>query len=1332
MRHSRSALLCSSTSLTPTFSALIFGMVLFCTVLVSSPTFAAAPDRILGPIDSSQTVSAGGVPLKAQPKYDHGRADPSLKLNYMTLLTVPSASQQKAMDELLTEQQDPRSPLFHQWLTPEQYADRFGLSPNDVQKLTAWLQSQGFTVRSVAQGRNWIVFSGTAAQAEKVFRVEIHNFEIDGKKRFSNTTPISIPAALSGIVTGVRGLSNFPAKSYLQRRKPSYTYPVSGGNALYIAPGDIATIYDLTPLYTAGIDGTGMTLAVMGQTDVYLDDLVDFRSSTVGFSLPAITGCSTNANGVITSCAPGSTNLLQYVLVGSDTTGNPDSISDDLPEADLDLEMSGAVARNAQIIYVNAPDPSGAGVWDSWYHAVDSNLAPVITLSYGICEFSEASFGASGSTGEETFTSDEAELKKANSLGITFMNSSGDTGAAGCDPPEDGQNELFATQGLAVSYPASSPEVTGVGGTMTTISEIGTDASTYWYTGNDTNGNGNGGSAISYIPEAAWNDPAEIGAYCAAPPEGSNCSGISNQETAQEAIGFDASGGGASGCTVLNGSGQCTSGFAQPSWQTVTVPSQASARFVPDVSLLASPNLPGFIWCTAVDELADAGVAPYTTETTSSCASGINAAIAGVPNSNPNDPPFVGASIIGGTSASSPMFAGIVTLLNQYVVTNKLQSTPGLGNINPKLYELAISHPAAFHRITASDYPTAPGSNTEYCEPGSPGFTTSPATKLNCPAAVAPATEGVFGYLSANADTATGYNLVTGLGSVDGYNFVLAFAALGSNSSTTVTSSQDPAILGVSVTFTATVTTTGTDQPTGTITFNDGTTLLGTGTLSTVSGSQVATFATSTLALGTHSITAVYGGDANNSDSASTVLTQYITGSTTTHTTVMSSQNPAPLLGLVTFTATVTTTGTHAPTGIVTFNDGATAIGTGTLNGSQVATFSTPSLAAGANSITAVYDGDANNASSTSALTETITNFIVSTPTTPAPVLAGLPASSTFTVTPPSGATTFAANVVLSVSGLPANTTYSFSTNPILAGSGATNETLTITTIGPNTTSGGQLRRRADKRSPRLPLALPLAGIFIVGFAGRKMSRHSAAAGLGLSLVLLGLLLACGGGSSSTTPPPVLTTVTPSSATVPLGGTQQFAASTTVTWSIPSGALGTISSGGLYTAPATGTTPDNITVTATPTTGTAGTAAITIPAVGVTVGLMSGSSSSLYPNDSADSWPNQQAQFIATVTNASSNTGVTWAFGNTSVCTSNPGPCGGINASTGLYTAPTVASGLPTSVSITATPAADPTKSGSAAETITPATIPGTYPGITVTANEGGTVNTQTVTLTVN
>ncbi len=420
-----------------------------CILILSAFSFAAAPDRITGAVVSGQLVRlSAGVPMKAQPQYDRGPVDPSFKLSYMTLLTVPSASQQKAVDQLLAQQQDPRSPLYHKWLTPEQYAERFGLSPNDIQKITTWLQTQGFSIHNVARGRNWIVFSGTAAQVETAFQTEIHNFDVDGEKHFANITPLSIPAALSGIVTGIRGLNDFRPKSHAIRSKPNYTLPVGGGDAFFIAPGDITTIYDVQPLYTAGIDGTGQKLAVMGQTDIFLADLNDFRS---GFTLPTIS-CTPDANGLITTSC--NTTNFKYVLVGTDP-GSP-SLGD-LGEADIDLEWSNAVAQKAKIIYVNAPQ-TAFGVWDSWYYAVDNNVAPVITMSYGLCELSEA---LNGTTGKLTFTSDEPELKKANTQGITFLNSSGDSGAAECDFQTN-----FPVNGVAVSYPASSPEVTGVGGTL--------------------------------------------------------------------------------------------------------------------------------------------------------------------------------------------------------------------------------------------------------------------------------------------------------------------------------------------------------------------------------------------------------------------------------------------------------------------------------------------------------------------------------------------------------------------------------------------------------------------------------------------------------------------------------------------------------------------------------------------------------------------------------------------------------------------------------------------------------------------------------------------------
>src|SRR5206468_10466370 len=123
------------------------------------------------------------------------------------------------------------------------------------------------------------------------------------------------------------------------------------------APDDLAAIYNLTALYNAGIDGTGQKLAIVGQTDITLSDLAAFRSI---FGLPPK--------------AP------QLVLFG----GDPGVRTDDREEAHLDLEWSGAVARNATIIYVYS-----TSVFSSLQYTVDQNLAPVISMSYGACEIAQ-------------------------------------------------------------------------------------------------------------------------------------------------------------------------------------------------------------------------------------------------------------------------------------------------------------------------------------------------------------------------------------------------------------------------------------------------------------------------------------------------------------------------------------------------------------------------------------------------------------------------------------------------------------------------------------------------------------------------------------------------------------------------------------------------------------------------------------------------------------------------------------------------------------------------------------------------------------------------------
>ncbi len=840
MRRSPSALLSLSN-----LSTLILAILVFSTL-----SFAAAPDRITGPIATASTVSLGsGLRTHPWANYDQGPIEPSFQLHDLAFVIAPSTSQQKALDKLLAQQQDARSPNYHKWLTPEQYGDRFGLSPNDLKKITTWLQSQGFTNVSVVRSSNIVMFSGTAAQVEGTFRTQIHRYEVDGKFQFSNVTPPQIPAALSGIVMGMRGLNNYHIKTMLNRRIYD-NHDSSFFTGQVLAPADIATIYDIP----SSMDGSGQTIAIIGRTDIYEDDLADFRT---GFGLSTISGCTSDpTSGVITVC---DATYLQYVLVlngGEVDPLAPDSIAPgDLVEADLDLEWSGSTAPKAKIIYVNAPATTGNDVVEAMSYAITNKVAPVVSMSFGLCELGTAYYA---SLGDAEFT--ETEFEQANSQGMTIVNSSGDGAAAECDY-ELGNST--AVNGYTVNYPASSPEVTGVGGTLiplispneyTTASTC--SGSVYWNSTGTT-----GGSACSYIPEQAWNEDEEFGLYCAANPTSSFCTeyGLTDWASVQATFGIGGGGGGVSNCATINTTtDECLTGYPQPSYQSdllVALPSPAPetttpARYTPDVSLLASSDFPGYIFCTAQTELGGGS-------SSSSCSTSIADSLA------------TWRTVAGGTSFAAPVFAGMVALLNQSL------STTGLGNINPTLYLLAATPSNhAFHPVTTPS--TGAYSNGAFCTPNTPGA--PQPSQLWCPAS------GFLGFDTYNFDATTNYNLVSGLGSVDLNKLAVALTATEATT-TAVSASTTTAFVGQSVTLTATVTATA-GTPTGQVSFYNNGSTAALGTANVIGGT--ATFATTSLPAGTDNISATYTGDfvtsSSTSDAVVTVTTPNFTLNPTTTT----------------------------------------------------------------------------------------------------------------------------------------------------------------------------------------------------------------------------------------------------------------------------------------------------------------------------------------------------------------------------------------------------------------------------------------------------------------
>jgi uncharacterized protein (TIGR03437 family) len=464
----------------------------------------AQRNRIGGAIDNNRrTTLFGRVHPQARAQNDRGRVADSFQLPAITLILKPSSDQQAAMRQLLQDQQDPSSPDFHKWITPEQYADRFGAGQGDIDQIVAWLKQQGFTVSTVARGRTWITFSGDAAEVRSAFGTEIHRYSVNGVPHFANASDPTVPAALAPLVAGFRGLHDFHPRPRLRAPRPE----MNVGGQHQLAPDDIATIYNIAPLYTSGVDGTGQKLVVVGQTAIHTSDIQAFRTK---FNL-------------------GTANLQQVLVPRSP---NPGFVDGDLDEANLDIEWSGAIARNATVVYVYSND-----VWTSAMYAVDQNLAPVISMSYGICEPSDL----------VDLVAEQQTAQQANAQGMTWFAASGDAGAADCDE----MNGNIAQNGFSVDAPASIPEVTAMGGT-----EFNEQGGAYWAASN----NANGGSALSYIPERVWND----------------------------SVGELAAGGG--GSSIF---------FPQPSWQTGAGVPNDGVRHVPDLSLASSAQHDGYYVYTA-------------------------------------------------------------------------------------------------------------------------------------------------------------------------------------------------------------------------------------------------------------------------------------------------------------------------------------------------------------------------------------------------------------------------------------------------------------------------------------------------------------------------------------------------------------------------------------------------------------------------------------------------------------------------------------------------------------------------------------------------------------
>lgn len=965
----------------------------------------------------TQGVTAGGIvrlagsvhPLTKKAT-DLGEVDSGMQLNSLTLNISLSAAQQNDLNTLLAAQQNPKSPLYHQGLTQEQYGARFGLSDADLSLVTEWLKSQGFTVREIAPSRNRITFSGTAVQAEAAFHTQIHRYELDGRTQIGNTTEVALPGALSQVVTSVGGLHGFRPKPRLQRPNPEFTSSVSGNH--FLTPSDWATIYDVTPIYSAGYTGTNMHVGIAGQTYFPTTDISKFRSAA------GLTGGGLNMVCISTS----------------DCTNTAGESVGDIPEADLDVEWAGGIAQDATVdfVYAAADDPSQDVTSAMSYlittYKVNGARVPVISVSYGACE---TDYPASDRAAIDS------NLEQASAQLQTVLNSSGDSGATGCDSDENS----IASGGLVVDYPASSQYITAVGGT--TFAADGTAENPELY-GNEYWSYSSTADIISsasqYIPETSWNDTA----YSV--PLGG---------------GLSSSGGGVSQYEPI------VTGQRAPSNFTGT-----AMRFVPDVAFAASPNHDGYLYCTQ----------NFTSETNPADTTG-STCVDGFRISTDGD-----LSIIGGTSASSPSFAGLMTLL--------VQKYGMQGQIATKLYTLASNstdYAAVFHDITT-------GTNEQPCTAGSSGCV-----------------GGYAGYAAT-----TGYDMVTGLGSIDGYELYQALGGgtLLPGTTTAVTVSPTSALLGVgqTVTLTASVNSSAPGTISGTVAFMVGSTSLGTATITNgqaVLSPAVSVMTTNGFTAGTDAISAKYQGSSGfGASTGSTTLT--VEGTTTT-TTVTASPTAVNSGGVISLVATVST-GSPATSGTVTFTVGGASLGsasvtngTATLNNVVVTTAN--GFAVGSNTVTASYSGTAMNDPSSGTtsvqMTATPTYTLAGSPTT---VVMTKGSSTTvalnLTATNYTGTVTLVPSVTTS-NGTQSAVTATLQTSSVSFASGTTGgTTLTITTTS---SAANHAPARGWKTGGGVVVFAVLLG---APFTLRR-KRALAVLLVGAAISLAGLMMACGGGSGS-------------------------------------------------------------------------------------------------------------------------------------------------------------------------------------------------------------------------
>jgi subtilase family serine protease len=711
------------------------GLMRLSVLFLTCASFLAAQSRpaLIGrSIDESRRVTlTGNTRPEATAQNDAGPVPGNLPLEHMMLQLARSTADEQALQEYIDSLHDPASPNYHRWATASEFGADWGAVETDRATVVGWLESHGFTVHSITPGGMTIDFSGTAEQVREAFHTEIHYLTVNGVRHIANMSDPDIPEALAPAVTGIVSLHDFFPRPR-RRHHADYTVAMQGSTYQLMTPGDLAVIYNLKPLFAAGITGKNETVAVLEDSDLYSSsDWNTFRSTF---------GLTKYSSGSLTAIHPAPAS-------GGNNCQVPGVANGDDGEAALDAEWASAAAPNAAIeVAACASTETTFGGLIALLNLVNSKTHPsIVSISYGECE------AENGTASNAAFNS---VYQQAVAEGISVFVAAGDEGAASCDAGADG-----ATHGIGVSAYSSTPYNVAVGGTDFGDTVAGTN-NDYWSNTNSATFV----SALSYVPEIPWNDScassllAEYMGYSTVYGSAGFCGSAAAESYGNLVVA--AGSGGPSGCatgfpaTYGVVSGTCK-GYAKPSWQAgIKGIREDGVRDIPDVSLFAADGVWGHYLVDCWSDISNGG---------SSCAGALSTWDGG-----------------GGTSYATPILAGIQALVNQ-------KNGGAQGNPNYVYYKLAakasffckssgsVGEGCIFHNVTEGDNDVNCGGTTDCFgatqttsgvgrHPHGGGF----GSPVSYNGALSASTTSFVPAYKAGA----GWNFATGLGSVNAYNLV--------------------------------------------------------------------------------------------------------------------------------------------------------------------------------------------------------------------------------------------------------------------------------------------------------------------------------------------------------------------------------------------------------------------------------------------------------------------------------------------------------------------------------------------------------------------------------